>query len=423
MKLYTLLIALLLCGGAMFAQVPDSSIGSLMNNRMYDCYEVEYNSVLQAQRLYERHQWDTLDALVGFWKTHCGVSTRLFSLDILNSIRNRTFKEHISQNEFLARRVKASYSDNDLYESGILYYLKYYKSATRGEFSDAQYDRWLDGNYALPKDYTDYAKLYKSYYAFLQHMAGAILKSGKHTPLEEYLLRFYADPDSTRYEELDSAIYSGTVLQSAYLGAKKYHNDIHGFGHSLHLGYWTPNGALSVLGSHPYLAYQIGGRSENIMMDYIIGVRFGGSPNTYNVVKDDSLYLSSHYLSWYTGLDFGAKLYRTRRSELDALWGVGYEEIQVLSIAADDSKNSENKDGIYHSVKSFYANAGLGYRFYITDRVHEGKHRRSYVSLQAKYNYTDYRNNGGTDLSGGAFTIGVAYGGYSHSYTNYPHLE
>ncbi len=413
--LFTFLV--LLIAKLSLAQVPDTAMKHLMDYRVYDCYEVEYNSIVQSQRLHTQGKRDSLNALITFWKNHCAPNERIISLSILNSIKNNTFKESLTENEFLNPRSKTTFTDSDIYVRDIFYYLKEYRAAVAGAISDNQYSIWVDNNYSLPKDYTEYYKFYKQYYGFLQELAASLEGKRVYSPAEEFLIKFYARPDSVAFTQLDSLKFQSSIIGKKYLASKNFHNKIHGFSSNIQMGMWLPNGPLSTLGSHPYIAYNLGGRGEVIMVDFTFGLRFGDAKNNYTVLKDGIYYNSNNYISWFTGVDIGCKLFRTRRSEFDCLVGLGYEEIQTLyEPVAEDVANTQ-------SVKSFYANAGLAYKIYVRDAVIKGKHKRSYFSLQAKYNYVNYNNRGGTDLTGNALIIGLVYGSYTHGYIKYPNLN
>ncbi len=413
--LFTFLV--LLIAKLSMAQVPDTAMKHLMDYRVYDCYEVEYNSIIQSQRLHRQGKRDSLNALITFWKNHCAPNERIISLSILNSIKNNTFKESLTENEFLNPRSKTTFTDSDIYVRDIFYYLKEYRAAVAGAISDNQYSIWVDNNYSLPKDYADYYKFYKQYYSFLQEMAASLEGRRNYSPAEEFLIKFYTRPDSVAFSQLDSLKYQSSIIGKKYVASKNYHNKIHGFSSNIQMGMWLPNGPLSTLGSHPYIAYNLGGRGEVIMVDYTFGLRFGDAKNNYTVLKDGIYYNSNNYISWFTGADIGCKLFRTRKSEFDFLVGLGYEEIQTLyEPVVEDVANTQ-------SVKSFYANAGLAYKIYVRDAVIKGKHKRSYFSLQAKYNYVNYNNRGGTDLTGNAIIVGLVYGSYTHGYIKYPNLN
>jgi hypothetical protein len=343
---------------------------------------------------------------------------------MLNAIKNNNFKERLPDNEFLLSRSMKSFDNEDNYKEYALSYLNEYKNASGGNLAADNFNEWQDYSYPLPKDNVQYYEFYKKYYAFLRKAALSLQGKRQYSPLEDYLLRFYANPDSVKYAELDSAIYAGTFLQEQYLKYKKYNDEVHGISSNIHVGMWVPNGNLALLGSHPYFSYAIGGRSEQMIWEMIGGLRAGESPKTYKVQRDDSLYDSKNFFSWYIGLDMGTKLFRTKKSELDVLWGVGVEGLQVLNIWYKNEDASTSSNAITKSLNTFYANAGLGYRIYVTDKITKNRnHVRRYFSLQAKYNYVNYNNEGGTDLKGNYLTIGLVYGVYSNSYKKYLLLD
>ncbi len=284
MKNTVLLFVCLIVFSAVSAQVSDSAMKPLMQYRMYDCYEVEYNAIVLAPRLYNENAGsDSLSALVAYWKKHCTPNERLFSLALLTSIRDKTFKEHINENEFMLPRNMTTFDGDDIYHDNVLSYLSEYSKSCDGAFSDQHYKEWLDQNYPLPKDITEYYAFFKTYYSFLRQMARGMLGKRAYAPVEDFLLRFYAHPDSTHISGLDSAMYNGTVLSERYRMYKMNNERIHGLSSNLHVGMWVPNGPLATLGSHPYVTYAIGGRTEHFLMDWSIGFRPGSSPSTYQV--------------------------------------------------------------------------------------------------------------------------------------------
>ncbi len=422
MKNIPLVVACLLLAISGRAQVADTSMRHLMVYREYDRFEVEYNAIQLAPQFYKRKSMDSLDALIGFWKIHCPANERLFSICVLNDIRNNTFRELVNENEFLTARVKSNSSDSDLYKSSIFAYLNEYKNAVcKGKLSEDQYDLWISENYPLPRNYTEYLVLYRTYYRLLQQMALDMEGKRAYSPAERYLLRFYAHPDSTDFRDLDSVAYAGSMIHGRYQAYKKYRDDITGVSSNMHIGLWMPMGNMAVLGSHPALGFGMGGRTEGVLFDWLFGLRMGEARNNYNVLKDSTLYNTRNFFSWYTGFDLGFKLFRTRLSELDVLTGFGYEEIQTLSTTIKDHKGEDLY--ISQSAKSFYAGGGLGYKFYVRHAYSKGKMRHNYFSLQAKYNYTNYLNRGGTSLTGNSVTVNLVYGGYSFKFSKFPYLE
>lgn len=404
------------------AQVKPEAVERLMKHRMYTCFEVEYNAILLAQEHYEMGRFDTLDAIIDFWKSHCEMNERLFSIGILNSIRNNKLKEFISSREFLAPKMIAPKRvDSDLYRPQVLRMLTEYKQAVGGTFSDKTFHTWSRENYSLPKDVNDYYTFYEDYYDFLRFMARSMAGKRTYSPLESFLLRFYAAPDSVQYAEIDSAVYQGTVLHSEYQKYKKYDKEIHGASYGMQVGTWMPYSKLAHLGNHPYFAFNFGGKSYTTAWDCILGVRINKSPNSYTVFAEDSLFTTNKFTGWYGGLDLAHKLWQRKKHQFDFVWGIGYEAINTLSVDLDTTRTTD--DPLTQSMGSAYLNVGLAYRLYVRNKIKDNRRKHSYLSLQGRYYMADFKNPGGTDLHGNYLTIGLVYGAYSHDYTKYPVLK
>ena len=385
-----------------------------MQHRMFSCEEVEYNAILAIPRLYKENRADTLNALLSFWKEHCGSNSALFPILVVNAVKHNTFNETISWRGPVHRLDKDNGSDSGSYQKKVFFYLKEYRDAFHFKFPSKKGSDWWADNYAMPREYYNY-------YSFIKSAAAELLADQKLSPAETFLLRFFAQPDSVQINELDSVNYDGTVLKEKYLAYKKFNDKIHGFSYGIYGGDWISNGKLALLGNHPYLGFILGLRSERVIVDYSFNIKFVDAHNSYYVLKNDSLYSSKHFGGGYLGLDAGFELFRTRKSELDILAGAGYDWLVVLN-ANGANYNDDHNDVISKTSGSINLNAGLGYKFYLRNICKNDKRRYSYLSLQAKYNYINYKNPGGTDLMGNAVTIGLVYGGYSFNYTQFPYM-
>ncbi len=402
------------------AQVKPETMAGLMKHRMYPAYEVEYNAILLAQDMYHRGSYDSLDALCAFWASHSRPNERLFSLAMLNSIRSNRFREFVSRSQYMMARNTSTISDSDVYRPSVLFMLSEYKKAARGSFSDEVYRLWQFNNYPLPKDVTDYYNFYEKYYAFLKEMAQSLEGKRSYSPVEAYLIRFYSLPDSITYSELDSTIYSGTVLQERYKAYSDYRKSITGLDIGLRGGIWVPQDRLALLGSHPYIGYQIGGKSKKLVWDLMLDFRFVRSPNEYQVFKNDTLRTTRAYSGINAGLEFSHLLARFGKQQIDFQWAVGYDGIQTLPTGAN---TNTGKQSLTHYVGSAYISPGLVWRVYTGQRFRAGLQRNTYLALVARYNIVDYKNPGGTDLHGNYTTVGIIWGTYRNSNRNFPVLD
>jgi hypothetical protein len=417
-----LFILLLSVAFASQAQIKEDAVKPMMTNRLYTCFEVEYNALKLLDGLYEQGKFDTMDAVIAFWGHHCKVNERLFSINVLNSIRNNKFSEVVRSKDFLVPRMTSPVRvDSNIYRKQILYMLAEYKEAISGAFSDETYSEWMNENYAFPNDLDSYYMLYENYYDFLRFMARSLVGKREYSPLEQFFIRFYSSPDSVQYSELDSAAYAGTTLQQEYKGYKKYHNAIHGGSYGMQTGIWMPQDKLAHLGNHPSFGVHFGFKSYTTAWDLVLGLRTGPSSNSYTVYKEDSLFVTNKFTSLCLAYELTHTLWHRKKHQIDFLWGVGLEGIYNLSVDLDTASSSN--ENLTNSMSSFFVNAGLGYKFYVRNKVRNNVHKHSYLALQGKYYITDFKNDGGTDLHGNYITIGLVYGAYSHGYTKYPYLR
>ena len=189
-------------------------------------------------------------------------------------------------------------------------------------------------------------------------------------------------------------------------------------------GAYIPLGNLSVLGPHPSLGFSFGWRFNKFMIDGDLSARYQ-NPATRNFMVNykDTLYQTSSYMSGgYSGLNIGYELDKRDKHEWDILAGGGTD---IFSSALNHEKYTVD-------FKTFNANLGLGYKLFVKHipkkeypsvpshqynrRIKVRPERYSYLAFQVKYNFLNYNNHGGTDLSGNAATISIAYGICDHRY-------
>lgn len=399
------------------AQINDRDVERLMTRRMLPAKEVEYNAMVLLPRLFAENKTDTFNAVVAFWQKNCDISEPLFSISVLNAIKNNTFNEHLEWDECMHRMAKMMLRmDTTIYQSHIINYMQRYKENCHGEIPRSVNESWYNTGYPIYRDYA-------AYYTFLQQMAKSLLSRKDLPPAADFLVRFYASPDSTSYAAIDSPARKGTILSTQYAAYKKYNADVIGVSTGLYAGAWIPIGNLSVIGTQPYIGVNLGGRSEKITFETRVDLRFGSAANSYNVMSKDTLYSTTEFSGVYAGMELGRKLLRRGSSELDLTFGTGYELMSVLYKKVPATVAGEKDRVISRSLSTWNINAGLSYKIYVRNTYQKGKRRFNYFALQTSYNFINYNNTGGTNMSGNSITVGIAYGGYSHNFTRFSHLD
>ena len=385
------------------ARAQDSEIEKMMSKRVVTRSDASYNIAMLLPRLYSERKDDTIQALINYTLTNFGTLPELVPFMLLNSIKKRTFKEEIKYVSVKFNDTARKISDSDYYKASIVsYYLLWYKD---------NIDIIGKDKYPLY-----YRKAYSDYFAFLVPTSKDLLKIKDLSPLEKWILQYFIDPWSERMKELNGTDYNGTILQKSWKQYDKKMSELSGFGYGLIGGLWMPTGNLSVVGNHPFFGITMGGRTKsNFLVDLRIDFRFIQAPNHYIVPADTFKFSTNHFSGMNAGLDFGYELYR-KRNALDIIGGIAWEYFETLTSHQTSTYNLSSDAGTFNT---FNANAGLAYRFYLTHNVKKNAVSNSYISLQARYNFLFFNNNGGADFSGNAWTVGVTYGFFSKKTAHY----
>jgi len=181
-------------------------------------------------------------------------------------------------------------------------------------------------------------------------------------------------------EETENAQRNGFRTNYAFLG-----------------GIWIPMGDLALLGNHPSLGFQLGARNNSNQLDITLQFRFSKSANYYTIMRNTAFYDINNYFGGYVGLDYTYYLVNKLNFDLGLLGGIGYDGFDITS------SNYDYDELKPLSIGSFNANGGFKLNYYLTTSF--------YIGLQARYNFINYVNHGGTSMSGDAFSIDLIIGG------------
>ena len=404
-KIVFLIVLCSLFSAVATAQVKDNSVEGMMTKRVLTCDDIYLNSISLIPKLYREKKADTLNAVISYWKKNCGMNEAAVCFTILSAIENGTFREELT-NTYKDTTKGNSLADVMYYKNNILSYLN-----TNKDFNDIR---------NFPAEYPHYYyEAYVAYSDFIKSMAASLKNKPGLSPVEHFLLDFYARPDTTQISRLADSLYKGSLIQQAYLGDQRFGGTSYG----LNFGMWHPTGNLAILGNHPFFGWYLGGRGGGFSCDFVINFAVGNTPDYYKVRKDDSVYTTNYFVGYYVGLDFGQALFRTKKNEVAVLAGIAYDGIATIKPdnSNNNNSNNNNNNGPSKTLGSLNLNAGLGYKFYLTHVKTSNVIRSSYIALQVKYNLVNYCNGGGTDLSGNSINFCVIWGGYNkhiHHYWN-----
>lgn len=349
-------------------------VSGLMTKQHYNCGDITYNGMVLVPKYYEKHNADTVAAIMQYWKAQCPGSEALARLNILLAIDADTFREQLYEGEPIVR------------------FLQTYRDRIRYSQNGGSVMTYSNGH-LMP---------YDSLHDFTYHLATRLSQRPANSALTNFFLDFYSDNADRAFLRLYDSSFAGFEITRQYHKLVKEQlrkPEVH---LAIFTGIWMPRGALNILGNHPVFGFQAGLKNRKKMMfDLCLELRVGNSAHPYWTTYKGSQFQSTHFLGAMFAAELGYELLRQGASELDLVGGIGFESIELLSIGKSNDPNRISK-----SVNSFNANLGLGYRFYLPGR--------SYFGIEARYNFNDYNNDGGTGLSGNAFCIRLKYGVSRH---------
>ncbi|WP_315818944.1 hypothetical protein [Paraflavitalea speifideaquila] len=112
------------------------------------------------------------------------------------------------------------------------------------------------------------------------------------------------------------------------------------------------------------------------------------------------MYETKDFFGGYIGLDYGRKIFGNDIHVFELTAGGGLDGFDVYH-TSDEDKRDQMKP---LSILTYNFNGGIQYSLFYNKR------RDAFLGIQAKYNVTDYRNKGGTNLQGNPITVGLVWG-------------
>jgi len=382
-------LILLLAGAARpaAAQDAEADLGfeKYMRHQHLSCADVSLNCFDLVPRFFYEDKPDSLFALLDYWEGKCGPAEPIVRTRILAAIWDGTFDE------------------KNLGED-IIQDLLWYRQR-RLPPMERSYSLWEYG-YPFADELEDLPEL-ADYDVFTADLAHQLLAAAEPGSVERLLCLFYAGDDDSLFREIQEQQYAGTALRAAYDADAAAYSRITDVEFVLYGGAWDPQGGLGRLGAQPLLGGQIGVRARRWLARVTGEVRLGSAADYYAVWHQDELVWTKNFFGTYVGADFGLQLLRTRRHGLELFVGAGYEGIQALT---GDDYVDEFGDPDARWLSSLNLSAGTGYRLYL------GQGGRQFLGLEARYEDTNFSTDGGSDLSGDAWSFRFLFGWSPHDF-------
>ncbi len=361
------LFFLVACGVGATVHGQDIDVESLIHERRITCEDIALGATRQIPEAHLAGSTDTLQAILGYWEYHCGITEPMMRFTILWQIETNTFSQ-----EWLPDRLIEHLEDH---REAI-------KSVEAANYF-FDFDAWQ--YHAMHPDYNDYTA----------QMAQQLKEYNDLGPEERFFVRFYSHDFEGAWQMLANDSLEGTRIDSLY----RQHTEVELHRQRLHLGFyfgmWRPEGNLDVLGLSPQIGLMVEGNRQALLYGLHMKMAFGAPRQSYEVVVDGQTYQTRNMMQFYIGLVAGIDLLNSEANSLFLAPGLGYDGIDPFSQADRDA-------GISKTLHSLNANASIIY--------HRRLDTRNIITVLLRYNLVNYRNRGGTDLSGNVITFGVGYG-------------
>ncbi len=342
--------------------------------RQPDCRDVMINAAAVIPKLYAEKPFDSIRVAVSVMEQFCGQSPNTFYIKTLLDIQQSMF--HASD-----------FSSNGGLD--ILLHSYIFTSGTPG-----------NGGYPIGKyRYHYYAAPDNNFYKLISDWATDLLSRKQLSSSESFICNVLAgnfkNPEATLKANKEKYPEMYDLLRKNYSVERSQPNGVLTF----ISGMWLPTGNLKIVGRHPSIGMQLGGRGKSNEFDFTMQFRFVNTPGKYYVSRHDSLYALNHFFGGYIGIDYSHYFIRSANFEMGATGGVGYDGFDII----DPQKNDHSNDYLKpFSIGSLNLNAGARFNYFFNLRF--------FIGIAAKYNYINYNNKKGSSMSGHPVSIDFIIG-------------
>lgn len=378
-KPITIILLTVLFGQHSFAQTDfDNRI-----EKTFDCSDIALTSAKLFERYYLVGQLDSAQQVIDYWTDKCGMREPILRGKVLLALSNKTFDDSILTNEYL-------------------YYVFNYQNRMdlfkKSDFTTYDYYKPYFGFIPLGQDYDQFT-IEAARYLSNEYLDNSF----------EYLLcEFYSSNSDTILTKIQNEKYKDYGFYTEYQNEVNKYAKKSDFHVAWITGLWIPTGKLQTLGTHPEFGLILGGKTKKISYDLVMSFRVGKSKNSYSVkISNDSVVQSDYYLGGYFGCDLGYDLFYKSGHDFQILGGIGWDGFDAIEGDVDN-----DIQGV--SLGALNLNAGLGYRYFLTNSF--------YLGLRTKYNFVDYSSSGKVDLKGNTISIQFIIGGLGNA-MKYNHLD
>ncbi len=342
-------------------------VEDLITRHSINCQDIALSATALIPGYHQDNKTDTLQALLHYWESTCGITEPMMRFAILWQIETNTFNE-----DWLPERLPGKLLD--------------YREAIESEEPVHDYFHFDEWEYhAMDEGYAD----------FTTQMAKSLKDYDDLAPIETFFITYYSNDFDKAMSLLENDTLEDTRLDSLY---EDYAKEVRprGYTHAgFYFGFWNPSGSLDALGVHPQVGLVIDAVRDRALYGLSFRLGFGNTTRPYETEIGGSYVSTTDFLQVQAGVHAGVDLLSSANYSLFIRGGAAYDAIDPKSQAHRDAGYQDN-------ISTLNVNAGLAF--------HRRFERGNLFSIMVNYNLLNYNNPGRTDLSGNVLTFGVAYG-------------
>lgn len=362
------IILVFICFCLTFSAFAQRNIESELLQQTPNCENVAYNSSRLIDSYFAKKKYDSINVVSNKWEEFCGVTEPVFRLKVLLQIQNNVFSEE--------------WMDQDYLLNYIFLYLD------RLDYAKASNSKLVYERYKIS---FGYIPLNSAFDDLTVIWASSLLERETLKPIEKAFCLLYSNQTEVFWKMLKGQEITASKLYARYQEKTKRASKMGEGNIGLMSGVIIPSGnLLEYIGVKPQFGFQLGYKFNKVQYDLSVLIRPGSAKKDYQIVYNGEPKVTNHYLGAYAGLDLAYELLKKKRNEFDLVGGIGYDGFDV--VAGDTENDIKGK-----TLSSLNINFGLGCRFL-------GK-KMNYLGLQAKYNFVNYKNSGGTDFGGNYISL------------------
>lgn len=337
------------------------------------CDEITVNSSYLFADYIDRNEIDSAAMILDYWTIKCGRTEPVYRAKIIL---------YLVQNKNI----------DPIIDSSALDYIEMYRYRIEKSKTDTyhHYEKYI-------KDY-GYLPFNSKFDSLTKKIALQYLNKVSTRSVDYLFCEFYGGVNDSIFYKIQHNDFKGTNMAIGYYKFISMLKSYMYMNLSISGGAWIPTGSMKKFGIKPLFGFNMELEKNNITYKLNAMVRFGNSNVIYQAKNKETNRIEStnEFSGANVGFDVGWILLRTKKADFKVQAGLGLDFIDVFP-----DKDTEDNIDVSTTLYTYNFNLGLGYRYHF---------KSTFLELNAKYHFVDYRLGNIVDFSANPITIYLSFG-------------